>query len=409
MLCPSTSVLIHGYIRINQLCEKTIFPLEIIQTCTNYFGRNIQYLLLWTGSYKCYNKKYNAIYIKQWNNIKSKRIKLSIKSLTEQNVTNNNEWDKNQFGKYVIRNSTLPKALFTQFPNHTQSFNKNTLYDIIFTLGGMYENTMKPCASIYMLFYKTTSLMQIKNSYIQAYYVNLSTFPQSQKCSNPLYNSMDRNLIHYSGSKLYHFNLDTFKTVEKQIMIPTSDFTFRHGNLCWLNGMNEDIMLINQFCHCYMLSYKDEHVEAVTCAKMNLSRYNPGICNIINDRIVVAGGRYRDSRNFRGRRSIEIYDAYKNKFELHGVKFKYSYEHPIVWTDCLNKNMIFIAGDKYDSVGAGQNGLGFIEWCDLRELGKTKKWNILYLNDDNTPMNISTMYGFDETVKIQLYRGLICL
>ena len=96
------------------------------------------------------------------------------------------------------------------------------------------------------------------------------------------------------------------------------------------------------------------------------------------------------------KRTIEFYDCIKNKWYLYPNKtnFEHSFS-PFLWNDIYdNPNVIYIAGD---CIGIDSKSmLGQIEWIDIRETNKDKKWNTF--KDENTLLNMFSLQKMDEKI-----------
>ena len=126
--------------------------------------------------------------------------------------------------------------------------------------------------------------------------------------------------------------------------------------------------------HCEL--YDIESKESVAISSMNAGRANCGCCFVadLNGGTVVVGGgvKYGDSS-----KQIELFNFYKNEWSVHSAITHYKHSSPTLWSDQINPNIIYIAGDNIGISGGGRHAnLGYIEWCDLRDPQKT--FNVLY-------------------------------
>ena len=395
-------------------------------------------MLLWIGSQSCSNKLYNEL---QLLNIKNaERFSVKITDLDQSKLTklktrtnddlrlklnkhhslHKDEFDRYDFGSCNLSNISYHdlypwlikknKSIFQtkeKMKGHRRSSsNSMKLFDrnksIVIRCGGMYSknNEMSDLCDL-LLIDNSIQTSRENNDYYDdifysnAYYTSLPSLPL-KLTSFCLSHYRHEEIIVIGGqnengntvASIYTLKLNVEKYKELQWVKEDQSNMLHYqrfgANSCCINN-GRDIMIIGGYNFAAqslksteIIKYQRKECELLK--DMNYKRYKPGCIKKANifDQVIVGGGRGDEGKN--SRRTIEMFDLYKQEWILYPYKTNCIHtSNPCIWVNKRNENIVYIAGNWIEN--HTKSSLGTIECVDIRE--NNAKWRIVNYDGEN--------------------------
>eukprot|EP01083_Nonionella_stella_P057005 149835_1 len=420
------SWLVAGFIRRIKLCG---IPLSMVSLCGMFYYCN-SHLLLISGSMECKNTKHNQIHILGISNKKRYKIKLNrikkknskksqqttaTKKISQKtkrstrDVSLSQSFDRYELGSCftsLISLSSLPwleqRMIESSIPIHS-----SRKYSLIIRSGGTHTSNQNVSKENDLIVFNSKHLYETKKrnspkisskpKIINGYYSKLPSFSRSTEYLSVIYDFDQRSLFSFGGlnldgrccrsisqlsltqscySDMKWSKCGALKRARYSCsLVVCKDSNIENSKIACLGGLNTAGTELR-----HVEFYNCSSHECVSGASMKQARSNCGACFVQNlnasGSIIVGGGvRYGD-----GSKQIELFDAHKNSWNIHAANTNYKHSFPTIWSDPINPNIIYIAGDNIGLSGSDCDSinLGFIEWCDLRHANKNKLFNVLY-------------------------------
>eukprot|EP01084_Bolivina_argentea_P256966 432807_1 len=347
-------------------------------------------------------------------NLNSFQQKWNLKKFSLKNLTAKDTSEDKPVTKSVSPKSPMSPKIGRRKDSHFV-FDVSANFSMIFRCGGVYSFNKQRCKDCDVTIFNHLH----DNNIINGYTLNLPSLPITTSLTSSIYNTYNGVLYCIGGDtdiaevtdSIYELNLNTTDEIPKWKKGTVKLYTKRKcANLCLIDQHN--LMVIGGKSKSgEKLNSVELYVNTATDFDIEINRYkttkllaplclprSASGCLLFNesDKRVIIGGGWGGFNNDDTKKTVEWYDAVKNKWFL--FPYKTNFEHqfcPILWNDKYNNpNVIYIGGD---CIGIDSKSmLGQIEWIDIRENKNDKKWNMF--KDDKSLEQMFLLQNTDEKI-----------
>eukprot|EP01084_Bolivina_argentea_P037433 69242_1 len=327
------------------LCTQFIIPKPIVQMIRSYFLFQDKYLLLM------------AISPELKDNSKISIFNLTSNDLIPMQIQNFSPYIT-KGGRDVITNIQLPESI--QIDIESINYLNPFKWNILLRIGGYKDGELTD---------ESSGIVFNSDEPGIGYHIDLPPYLYED---NPqiIYNKYQQKIYGFSASqditKVVILNTDSMEYDEMETELYISHPL---GSLCWQNEQRKLFVLSGRYGkECEILDIEND--KCIQIAEMNKRRCEAGsiAMEYKNDMIVIGGG-YGDwdQNTLKTERTIEIYNGYKNIWNLYPKETKKDHRGPKLFYFDNNPNVLCICGQGNHFVTNKFIPNEYIEMIDMRQ------------------------------------------